>query len=106
MFFFIGGVGPRTITLDRHARTCSNCGRLTLYLKRTDHYLSFFFIPLFPVKRGQPFLSCEGCGAVFDEHSEPRFKPGFTKGRTCRYCGGPVGPDFVYCPCCGNTVLS
>jgi DNA-directed RNA polymerase subunit RPC12/RpoP len=105
MFFFIGGVAPRTVTLDRNARTCSNCGRLTLYLNRSDHYLSLFFIPLFPVKRGRPFLTCGSCGAVFDERGEPLFKPGYGGGRTCPHCGGRVGPDFVYCPYCGKSVV-
>jgi len=69
MFFFIGGIGPRTVTLDKQARICPECGRLALYHKRIDHYLSLFFIPVFPVKRGEPFLSCEGCGASFDRRS-------------------------------------
>jgi len=74
MFLFIGGIGPRTITLDKQARICPSCGRLTLYLKRIDQYVSLFFIPIFPVKRGEPFLSCEGCGASFNEQGGPRFR--------------------------------
>jgi predicted amidophosphoribosyltransferase len=49
-------------------------------------------------------LSCGNCDAVFDEHGEPMFKPGFTGGRTCPHCGRPVGADFVYCPYCGKPV--
>jgi hypothetical protein len=78
MFFFIGGVGPRTITLGGQVRICPNCGRPSLYLKRIDHYLSLFFIPLFRVKRGELFLSCEACGASFNEHGGPgRGEPTF-----------------------------
>ena len=106
MFFFIGGVSPRTITLNRQARICSNCGHLTLFLKRTDHYFSLFLVPLFPVKRGEPFLSCEGCGANFDEHGEPRFQHQPSRERTCRHCARPVGSDFIYCPYCGNLIES
>ncbi len=53
MFFFIGGVQPKTITLDDSRRLCPACGLAQARLKRTDQYLSLFFIPLFPVKRGE-----------------------------------------------------
>ena len=67
MFFFIGGVQPKTVRLDMQARLCPVCHHSTVYLKRVDHYLSLFFIPLFPVKKGIPFLSCDKCRTVFDE---------------------------------------
>lgn len=67
MFFFIGGIQPKTVFVDRNPKPCSSCGQVKLYLKRIDHYLSLFFIPLFAVKRGMPFLICENCGSVFDE---------------------------------------
>ena len=68
MFFFIGGIQPKTVTVDRQPRSCPSCGHFGVYLKRVDHYVSLFFIPVFPVKRGTPFLSCENCNAVIDEH--------------------------------------
>jgi len=52
MYFVIGGVQPRTVLLSRQPRTCPACGYPKLFLKRIDHYLSLFFIPLIPVKRG------------------------------------------------------
>jgi hypothetical protein len=67
MFFFIGGVQPKTVRLDKQARLCPVCHHSAVYLKRVDHYLSLFFIPLFPVKKGTPFLSCDKCRTVLDE---------------------------------------
>lgn len=67
MFFFIGGVQPKTVRIDKQARLCPACQHSAVYLKRVDHYLSLFFIPLFPVKKGIPFLSCDNCHSVFDE---------------------------------------
>ena len=66
MFFFIGGIQPRTVRLEKKMKFCPSCGRHELFLKRTDHYLSLFFIPVFPVKKGVPFLTCENCGSVLD----------------------------------------
>lgn len=98
MFFIIGGIQPRTIILDKQARSCPSCGRLRLYLKRRDQYLSLFFIPLFPVKRGTPFLLCDGCNAAFDEH----FTVFTGIKKQCDRCGRPVERDFSYCPFCGK----
>jgi len=100
MFFVIGGIQPRTIVLDRQARSCPSCGRLQLYLKRRDQYLSLFFIPLFPVKRGIPFLICDGCTAVFDEQGTVRRE----SQEKCLSCGRPLERDFAYCPYCGKSL--
>jgi hypothetical protein len=103
MFFFIAGVQPKTKTLDPHPHVCHNCGQVRLIKKRTDHYLSLFFIPLFPVKRGKPFLECENCRFVFDEHVKIIGKDGIrSEPAKCPDCGRPVGGDHVYCPYCGK----
>ena len=70
MFFFIGGIQPKTITLDDTPAICSACGLAQARLRRVDHYLSLFFIPLFPVKRGRPLLICDRCGA-FSSAEQP-----------------------------------
>ena len=64
MFFLIGGVQPKTVTLDETPGICSACGLAQARLKRVDHYLSLFFIPLFRVKKGDPVLICDRCGAI------------------------------------------
>ena len=106
MFFFIGGVQPKTVRLDKQARLCPVCHQSKVYLKRIDHYLSLFFIPLFPVKKGAPFLSCDNCHSVFDEGGtvveEVRKRPAMT----CSYCGRVLEEDFEYCPRCGNRITS
>jgi len=104
MFFIIGGVQPKTVLVDKQARSCSACGHLEVYIKRVDHYLSLFFIPLFPVKKGAPFLVCENCKTVFDEHA---YRVDFEQGigeKRCPYCGRHIDPDFTFCPYCGKAL--
>jgi rRNA maturation endonuclease Nob1 len=104
VFFFIGGVQPKTVRLDKHARVCPRCGHLELYLKRVDHYFSLFFIPLFPVKRGTPFLSCDNCQSVFDETGGAIGAPFEKESRKCPYCGRRLESDFEFCPRCGKRI--
>jgi len=103
MFFFIGGIQPKTVTLDKKPQHCPECGHFDLYLKRTDSYLSLFFIPLFPVKKGIPFMKCKNCGSVFTREGS-RFDSSVTRPNKCPHCGRPLGPDFVYCPYCGKSL--
>lgn len=104
MFFFIGGIQPKTVRVSQPQRSCSECGHFGLTVKRTDQYVSVFFIPLFPVKRGIPFAVCENCSALFDEQGRriDRGEAGAMK--RCPSCGRPVAPDFSYCPYCGKPV--
>jgi hypothetical protein len=104
MFFFIGGVQPRTVRVDRQLRACPLCGRMELSLKRIDHYLSLFFIPLFPVKRGIPFLSCGSCRVSFKEDGSPCEQDSKDVRRKCQHCGKKLASDFVFCPYCGKTI--
>jgi hypothetical protein len=104
MFFFIGGVQPKTLFLDDRPGICPSCGLLQARMKRVDHYFSLFFIPLFPVKRGEPFLECRKCGIVA---GEPDSGPPRTRqdqpGR-CPHCSHALEPTFQYCPFCGRRV--
>ncbi len=104
MFFFIGGVQPKTVTLDDTPRLCPACGLYQARLKRVDHYLSLFFIPLFRVKKGEPFLECNSCGAISDESGQVFHGPEKMRGTVCPYCGKPLEPSFQYCPYCGRKV--
>jgi RNA polymerase subunit RPABC4/transcription elongation factor Spt4 len=105
MFFFIGGVQPKTVRLDKQARLCPVCGHNEVYLKRVDHYLSLFFIPLFPVKKGSPFLSCHNCRTVFDERGAAVKDGRRERSRTCPYCGRVLEDDFDFCPRCGKRMF-
>jgi predicted RNA-binding Zn-ribbon protein involved in translation (DUF1610 family) len=104
MFFIIGGIQPKTVTLDKQAKSCPACGRIEVQAKRVDHYLSVFFIPLFLVKKGIPFLVCENCNTRFDERGLRIDAKEEWKERKCSHCGRPVAPDFFYCPYCGRSV--
>ncbi len=103
MFFLIGGIQPKTVTLDDSPRICPECGLAQARLKRVDHYLSLFFIPLFPVKKGASVLICDRCGAV----SPPNGDFGTLReagGGRCPRCGYSVDRDFRYCPACGTRI--
>jgi len=102
MFFFIGGVQPRTRAIDGEARACPACGRIALRHQRTDHVLSVFFVPLFLVKRGLPCYACENCGAMFDEEGRKWAAAVPQPDETCRFCGRVLDGDFAYCPYCGT----
>jgi len=104
MFFFIGGIQPKTVTVDKQARTCPACGHFEVYLKRVDHYMSLFFIPLFPVKRGTPFLICENCNTIIDEHGYSTGVERPIRKQRCPSCGRKVDPDFTFCPYCGKAL--
>jgi hypothetical protein len=104
MFFFIAGIQPKTVELDAPSRVCPKCGLNQARLKRVDHYLSLFFIPLFPVKRGRPFLECRSCAGVFTETGQPWHEPSPKGPPSCPACGRPLDASFRYCPSCGQPV--
>ena len=104
MFFFIGGIQPKTVLVDKQARSCSRCGHFEVYLKRLDHYLSLFFIPLFPVKRGTPFLICENCKTVLDGQGYTMDAEQALDKKQCPHCGRHIDPDFTFCPYCGKAL--
>ncbi len=98
--------------------TCPKCHSTALEERRVDHVFTLFFIPLFKVQRGQPFLVCRNCG--WDSRMEslgwlpqgPELNPiyggspesqdaGMAR-RLCPHCGSPVDASFLYCPYCGT----
>lgn len=100
---FIAGVSPKKKVLDQNPRRCSVCGLNQAYYQRVDHYLSLFFIPIFRVKKGEPFSICDSCAQA--GHG---FKPDVTQHQTnagtCGSCGKALNQDFKYCPQCGKRV--
>jgi len=105
MFFFVGGVQPRKVTVDDTPRMCPRCGLALARLKRIDHYISLFFIPLIPVKRGAPFVECQRCHGIFTEAGK-EFQDTYDMeegpGRRCPSCGKQVESDYAFCPFCGR----
>lgn len=103
MFFFIGGIQPRTIDLDQQPVLCPSCGLYQARYKRVDHYISIFFIPLIRIKKGSPFLICERCGSQAPGSDKRSYNPPFRdRAGLCKYCGRQLDQDFRYCPFCGK----
>jgi RNA polymerase subunit RPABC4/transcription elongation factor Spt4 len=98
---FIGGVQPKTRLVEKTPRACPSCGLAQAYVKRTAHYISLFFIPLIPISKGETFLACEACGAVFDQQGQT-IRPPTPEEKHCAGCGESVNPSFSYCPYCGR----
>ena len=98
---FIGGVGPRKKRLDNQPHICTSCGLSQAYLTRVDQWLSIFFIPIFPLRRGQPVVLCERCGHVEDETGKPIVKGMDLASPRCHRCGEMLEKEFRYCPHCG-----
>lgn len=103
MFFFIGGISPKTVVLDESPQRCPACGLYQARLKRVDHYLNLFFIPVLRVKKGTPMLVCDRCRSVSppQEGAEAPAAPAAPAPK-CPRCGQPLEPDFRYCPRCGR----
>ncbi len=101
-FFFIGGVQPKVVTLDETTRLCVACGLSQAKLKRIDHYLSLFFIPILRVKKGEPVLICERCGFTISPSEAERGPTIERIPRRCQHCGFLLDPSFNYCPNCGR----
>ena len=106
MFFLIGGVQPRTFKLEESHHPCQNCGQSPLQKKRTDQYLSLFFFPLFPVKKGVPYLECGRCGSVYSEDGSRVGQGAPFRSGSCPKCGRAVQTDFNLCPYCGRPLKS
>ena len=56
--FLIVGISPKTKIIDNTPRICQACGLAQARLQRVDSYFNLFFIPLFRVKKGEPFVIC------------------------------------------------
>ena len=105
VFIFIGGVQPKKVQVDDQPRPCPKCGVPSARLKRLDHYLSLFFIPLFPIKRGEVFLECDRCGGIFSEGGGPLSGySSYEPFRTCPGCGQRIDQASNFCPNCGERI--
>lgn len=102
--FLIAGISPKIRVLDDAPRICPSCGLAQARLKRVDSYFNLFFIPVFRVKKGEPFVSCDRCDSISSEFSKDYMpEPGRHEPR-CGHCGQPLDKYFQYCPYCGNPV--
>jgi len=99
--FIIAGITPKTTVLDAASKRCPACGLFQARLKRTDSYLSLFFIPLFRVRTGKPFVHCERCGQVAPQAASADLSRPEPQGIHCKTCGRTLERHFSYCPDCG-----
>lgn len=100
----IAGIQPKTTVADPSPRRCPACGLHQAHLKRVDHYLSLFFVPVIRVKKGEERLVCDRCaGPVEPETARAGvFASESRAPAVCRQCGGPLEKGFSYCPHCGQ----
>jgi RNA polymerase subunit RPABC4/transcription elongation factor Spt4 len=103
-FFFVGGIQPKVKVLEETPRRCPRCGLHQAYLKRVDHYLSVFFIPVLKVKTGEPALVCDRCERTVSDSDAERFQARQTQPpkKACRFCGKGFPADYAFCPICGR----
>ena len=99
---FIAGITPKIKRLDENPRKCPGCGQQQASLKRVDHYLNLFFIPVLRVKKGDPFVLCDACCKGSPQHGD-KFPSGSSHAQQ-QYpiCGRELAPDCQYCPFCGK----
>jgi RNA polymerase subunit RPABC4/transcription elongation factor Spt4 len=102
MFFFIGGIQPKTTRVEKLARSCPKCGNHSVYKKRIDHYVSLFFLPILPVKKGDEFTVCENCGSLNDGRDGSGSQPVVEQSNRCFHCGAILEQGFIFCPYCGG----
>jgi uncharacterized CHY-type Zn-finger protein len=102
MFFFIGGITPKTKKIDETPRRCPDCGLYQAYQMRVDHYLNLFFIPVLRIKKGEPFIMCERCHKATNEFSRDFSPYREETGLLCKFCGNPIHKGFFFCPYCGK----
>jgi predicted RNA-binding Zn-ribbon protein involved in translation (DUF1610 family) len=88
--------------MDAAPRPCPRCGHPAARLKRMDNYLSLFFIPVIPVKRGEQFLDCPRCGPVEDTISQAWHSAQADETPRCVSCKRPLEEGFSFCPYCGT----
>ena len=106
MFFSIGGIQPRTVRLEKQSRACPVCSHFNVYLERTDRYISLFFIPIIPVKRGTPYVICENCRTILDNGFSVHGRgAGENDIHCCSACWKTLDPKFSYCPYCGKNII-
>lgn len=101
-FFFIGGVQPKVKVLDEKPRRCPHCGLNQAYLKRVDHYISLFFIPVLKVKTGEPMLICNRCAQPVREADPASSRHSPEPLKACRFCKRDFPAEFAFCPVCGR----
>jgi zinc-ribbon family len=103
-FFFIGGLQPKIKVIDERPRPCPRCGLHQAYLKRVDHYLSIFFIPILKVKTGEPVLICDRCERPVADWPSDIGRTGDLPGgaKSCRFCSKDFPREYSFCPICGR----
>ncbi len=100
--FLIAGISPKMKTLESTPRICPSCGLAQAYLRRVDHYLSLFFIPILRVRKGEPVIICDRCQATgFDRSGTGRPASAPESVVMCRQCARTLEKEFAFCPYCG-----
>ncbi|HIJ35930.1 MAG TPA: zinc ribbon domain-containing protein [Deltaproteobacteria bacterium] len=71
-------------------------------MKRVDHYISIFFLPVVRIKKGEPFLECTACGQMEEVSAQGWDRPLPNRQYQCGACGKQLEQGFRFCPFCGK----
>ena len=100
-FIFVAGVQPKTKKSDGAPRRCHLCGLHQAYYRRVDHYFSLFFIPVWRVKMGTPFLMCDKCEQNVEAINTEEGGSSEDIRHRCGQCSRKIESGFQFCPHCG-----
>ncbi|TCL55356.1 zinc ribbon family protein [Hydrogenispora ethanolica] len=98
MFFIFGFTPVKKTgqqTLRRHCPHCNDLRNFQEILVR--QYISFFFIPIFPVSAATPLFTCSSCGySIAQELMREAAAPEIPASPA----GNPAGQVVILCPRC------
>ncbi|PNH09322.1 hypothetical protein TSOC_004061 [Tetrabaena socialis] len=70
-----------------------------------------FFLDIFTLSRGTPYLRCGACGWASGEPPQlwgqappPQLPPGAAPTACCPVCARALQPGFAFCPFCGTSL--
>ena len=100
----IAGISTKIKRLDDNPQRCPHCGLSQAYNTRVDHYFNLFFIPVFRVKKGEPFVMCDRCQNTAHQFTRSGDADPHAREHRCKNCGQLSQKEFKYCPFCGKVL--
>jgi zinc-ribbon family len=102
MFILFGAKTVKTpvkngLNLRKHCDRCRLLSDLREHSFR--QYFTLFFIPVFPISKGESMLVCNRCGASFyiqpEDHHSPQIESPFYSAKTTKMSSAPDAEKLV-----------